>query len=215
VSAVRPARGAAVPLAAAAVLVALAAPPAARCAGAQYFAGLVYAPGGAVGHTRDLVGSPGWTGFTFEARRAVHGTIATGVVLGTNVFTGSAPTRLSTDHGVVTDLAQQRLIYTTVLFAVDWFGGDRTATVRPFVGAGAGMYFVNQRAELSADTAETTVWHLGLAPEAGVAIRISPRAHATLIARYNHPFRNGPYLDNDVHAYPFFTIGVGAAVLTF
>lgn len=194
---------------------ALTAPLAAAPAGAQYFAGLSYTAGIATGETRDFVNNTSWKGFTFEARRAVRDGFAAGVVLGTNVFESDAPALVPSSQGPVTEAGLHKLFYSMALVAADWFGGDRDSPVRPFGGVGAGVYYVDQKVEAGATTTETTNWHLGFAPEAGVAVRLTPQSHATLIVRYNYPVRGGQYVDDDVHSYQFVSIAIGAAVLTF
>ena len=78
--------------------------------------------------------------------------------------------------------------------------------VRPYVGVGAGAYFIERRAELSIIAVDSGNWHFGWAPEAGIAVPL----HRDLVllgnARYNWAFSSGESGDQQ-----YWSFGLGLA----
>ena len=80
---------------------------------------------------------------------------------------------------------------------------DEPAAV-PYIGVGAGGYWIKTETENCGLAEDCSSWHFGLAPEAGVMIMVSPRALLTVGARYNYAF------NSDHPAQQFWTLSLGA-----
>lgn len=80
---------------------------------------------------------------------------------------------------------------------------DEPAAV-PYLGVGVGGYWIKTRTELSGLTHESSSWHFGLAPEAGVMINVSPKALLIIGLRYNYA------VDSEDPGQQFWTLGLGA-----
>ncbi|MFC1800318.1 hypothetical protein ACFL2Z_05390 [Candidatus Eisenbacteria bacterium] len=80
---------------------------------------------------------------------------------------------------------------------------DEPAAV-PYIGVGAGGYWIKTETEIYGVAEDCSSWHFGLAPEAGVMITVSPKALLTIGARYNYAF------NSDHPAQQFWTLSLGA-----
>jgi outer membrane protein W len=70
-----------------------------------------------------------------------------------------------------------------LLLTGNYYLGQSGGT-RPFLGVGAGTYWIENRTEAGTFLLEERIWHVGLMGEAGIVIR-RPNRTVTLSARYN------------------------------
>ena len=91
-----------------------------------------------------------------------------------------------------------------------YFG--REGAARPYVGLGAGAYYIRQLMDIGIYTVEANNWHFGVAPEFGVLIPTSAGygTEAAVTLRYHYPFEAGEYIGGS-KSFSYFTLGVGVS----
>ena len=85
--------------------------------------------------------------------------------------------------------------------------GKKRETLRLYFGTGVGTYYIKQRLEIGLVAFESDNWHFGLAPEAGVLIKLSRDATMIFDVKYNYAFSAGENIggssDNDIQYWGF------------
>lgn len=205
-----------------AVVLAVALP--AAPAHAQYYLGATYAPGVAIGDTRDFAGSGSWIGFSIDGRKVWRESVMLGFTAGVNEFYQNTTETVQLQSGAVSGGQYRHLLQFPLLLAANWF--PRLAPsdaaprdmrrVQPFIGTGIGAYYVRQRFEIGTTAAQESNWQFGVAPEAGLAVPMGGGgSFATLVARYHLPVGGGDFLGGGSRSFSYLTLGVGASYLRF
>jgi outer membrane protein W len=93
------------------------------------------------------------------------------------------------------------------------FGKPRSG-LRPYIGLGAGAYYIKQRLEIGVMMLEVDNWHFGLMPEVGVLI---PTESVIFIirAKYNYAFSAGKSIGKDAIDISYVSLNVGVSVPAF
>jgi hypothetical protein len=197
-----------------AALAALAALPA-SAARAQSYASVSYEVSFPSGSTRDFIDNESWVGFTLEGRRFVRPQLTAGFLAGYYDFYRSTTEPLQFDNGTVTGDTYRNLAAVPLLLTVDIFptGGRRDGGVLPFIGIGAGAYWIRQHLEIGTGYSREDSWHFGIMPEVGVAIPVRAGGFTTLMARYHYPFEAGSYIGGQSFSFPYFSFGIAVGCL--
>ena len=76
----------------------------------------------------------------------------------------------------------------------------------PFVGLGAGAYYIEKSLDIGITSLEEKNWHFGIEPRAGVTVPVYNNIEAVLVASYHYILEAGNGTDHS-----FFDIGIGLA----
>lgn len=136
-----------------------------------------------VGDTGDFATGLSWRGVTFDLEKAVSANFAIGGAVGWHVLDDQASGTRFFDQGAITGQAATYVNSVPILLTGTYFAGSRGRT-RPFIGAGVGTYWIENRIDAGNYYVEDTNWHFGLMGEAGLlfprtvgAIELSARFH--------------------------------------
>jgi outer membrane protein W len=170
----------------------------------QNMHGLSYSMALPVGETSDLISKYQWRGLTIEGKYFVADQVTLGWQSGWNTmyegesgtFTEGTRTRTGTQYNW--------LNVWPMLFTFDYFFGSDGDT-QPYIGAGIGTYWVEQRTQMGlfADTYST--WNFGIAPEVGVLIPINLYSNFYVNLKYNYGLNGSA----DVSNYSWMSFNVG------
>jgi outer membrane protein W len=148
-----------------------------------------------------------WRGATIDFRRFSSDQLALGLSAGWHVMDDKDAGTYQFENGAVTGTAYKYVNAVPVLATATYFAGSPRGN-RPFLGAGAGTYYIKNRTEAGIFAIDDSNWHLGLMAEAGVFIPrpdgIGDGTGIMLSARYNWALKS-----NDIERqYLTFSIGI-------
>lgn len=156
-----------------------------------------------VGETRDFIGGFSWRGVTMDSERWFGQNFTAGWSAGWHVLSSGGEGTSEFDGGAATGAASRFLNAVPILLKGTYFFGQ-AGTDRPFLGAGGGTYWIENRTEAGIFAVTESNWHVGLMAEVGLARRTNGRT-TTLSARYNWALRT-----NEIeHSYLTFSVGFG------
>lgn len=155
--------------------------------------------------TRSYIDEFSWRGATLDLRRAVNENVSVGLSSGWHVLDKQGSGTLVFDQGALSGTALRYVNAVPVLALAAYHFGDR-GRPRPFVGVGAGTYYVKNRTEAGVFVVEGSNWHWGLAGEAGIALPRPGGTAITLVARYNWAVKR------DGIERQYFTFSLGYAI---
>lgn len=92
-----------------------------------------------------------------------------------------------------------------VTFDAHYYVGE-PYSIRPYIGAGVGTYYMSQRGDLSLWSVTTDGWHFGVRPELGLFVPFSNSDYGINIgAKYNYIIKNSDSVD---HQYLSINLGL-------
>jgi len=154
-----------------------------------------------VGDTKDFIDGLSWRGVTLDFEKGVTDSFTIGGSAGLHVLAEESSGTSKFEGGAATGTAFRYMNAVPLLLTANYFAG-RPGTTRPFIGLGAGTFWVENRTDAGVFFSEDSNWHPGFMGEAGVSIE-RPDGTMTLSARYNHALET-----NDVeHTYLTFSVG--------
>jgi outer membrane protein W len=156
------------------------------------------------GDTKDFVDQFSWRNVGVEARSMINQNASVGVFFGWNVFNKEVDGTISLGAVDVSGYQSRFINAVPMLATAHYYLGSR-AGPRPYLGAGVGTYWIENRLELGLTSATVTNWHFGLAPEVGVIIPTQAMAETYLSVKYNYAFEAG-----DIQR-AYWTFGIGFA----
>jgi len=170
----------------------------------QNMHGLSYSMSLPLGETSNLISKYQWRGLAIEGKYFVADQVTLGWQSGWNTmyegesgtFTDGTRTRTGTQYNW--------LNIWPMLLTFDYFFGTDGDT-QPYLGAGVGTYWVEQRSQMGlfADTYST--WNFGIAPEVGVLIPINLYSNFYVNLKYNYGLNGSA----DVSNYSWLSFNVG------
>jgi outer membrane protein W len=88
-----------------------------------------------------------------------------------------------------------------------YFGGKN---IKPYLGLGAGVFYVKRQFEIGLLTTNINKWQFGLAPEIGIMFPIDFDYKIIFKIKYNYAFKSG-----DAKALSYLGINIGILSATF
>lgn len=147
------------------------------------FLGLTYSIGLPLDHTKDFLNKTSYLGFNFEARKFIRESFTFGLSLNWQAFA----------HDVVRqgEVVQKRNIDAFPLLATTHYYFRGSETFIPYAGFGAGAYRITLSVKEPEEDFQEANWHLGLAPELGLIIRLDYGVGLLCLVKYNYAFAAG------------------------
>lgn len=170
----------------------------------QSMHGLSYSMALPVGKTGDLISKYQWRGFGIEGKYFLTDQITLGWQTGWNTmyqeergsFVEGTRTRTGTQY--------RWLNIWPALATINYFFGEDGDT-QPYLGAGIGTYWIEQRTQMGLFSSTDDTWNFGIAPEIGVLFPLNLNSNLYLNLKYNYGM-NG---SEDVEDYSYLTFNVG------
>lgn len=183
---------------------------------AQDFLGaLMYNTAMPMGNTKDFISDYSWKGFSFEGRSFTNRNWSFGGMFGWNIFDKRLDETVDIDEETTgTTVTGTQIRYTNsfpIMVNGHYHFGKRRDSFRPFLGVGLGTYYIVQRFELGVFQLESSNWHFGLAPEAGVLVALSRTTSLMFSVKYNYAFSAGKTVfgsTDNTQSYIGFNIGL-------
>ena len=155
-----------------------------------------YNPASPLEDLQDYTNATSWRGWSFEGRRFMTGNVSLGGYIGYNGFFEEKPRSFYDINNTTINSKSWRYVYALpVLVTTHYYIGE--GWIRPYIGIGVGIYYIEQKLQFSTFRTEEKNWRLGFAPEAGVFVPfgVLVNAGALLSVKYNQVFYNVQNID--------------------
>lgn len=163
-----------------------------------------YSTGAPLGKTGDYIENYSWRGISVEGRYFIEKDLSLGFYVGWNVFHQRLLNYEQQFENGVLYGNQYRYINAYPILMVAHYHLLPDASVRPYVGAGLGVYSMNRRTEMGLYYSETKSWHFGIQPEAGLWFDVAPYVNLMIGAKYNYAVKA-----QKADAYSFLNVNIG------
>ncbi|WP_417602321.1 outer membrane beta-barrel protein [Owenweeksia hongkongensis] len=184
--------------------------PTASSAQADYYFSLTYSPSLPVGDVANFTGDFSWRGVGIDARFLLNDNVSVGFNTGWNVLreeSDGVVSEVIVGENNTATISGKRFRFTNsipVLITTHYHWGD-SDEIRPYIGAGAGLYYINQRVEMGLYAAEEESTRFGISPSAGVMFPAFYNSSLNVGIQYHQAFAANDY--NSV-GYLAFNIGL-------
>ena len=170
------------------------------------FFGITYNTAVPLGETSDFIDKYSWGAMGLEWKKMTTDNVAIGVNLSWQIFSQKV------DHGTITIPDENLSLSGTQLRYLNYFPMTITGAyhfnpegkVIPFIGAGAGLYRVLQRFDISGFAFQQDTWNFGFYPEAGFMIPTGGSADFFVNSKYHYILPS-----NGQQAHSFLNVNVG------
>jgi len=163
---------------------------------------VTYGPSVSTGDTKQFTDDFSWRNIGLEGRKLINENTTVGFAFAWNVFAQKTGELISFRE---VDISGEQFRYVNafplLVTAHRYFG--QPGGIRPYIGAGVGAYYAEERLEIGLNALVSDAFHFGLAPEAGFVVPIGWRARALLQARYNWALK----ANSIEHTYWTFNVG--------
>ena len=178
-------------------LLAICMPPAIYAQSSYHFT-LLYTPSLPLGDVTDFSDGFTWRGVAADARFYVNDNVTVGFFTGWEVFREESDGIVSEaiDLGDLTatiSAKQFRFTNSVPLLLTSHYHWGERGDARPYIGLGAGLYYITQRLEMGLYAIEDKTTRFGLAPSVGVILPMSYDTSLNLGIQYNQAFKVDDY----------------------
>ncbi|MEE8572356.1 MAG: hypothetical protein V3T20_03765 [Gemmatimonadota bacterium] len=146
------------------------------------------------GDTYDYISEGSFRGFEVEGRRFITPNLSWSLSWQWSTFNEATDGTFEIPNGHISG-NQHRILYSWPFLAkAHYYFGEPAIyneNAVPFVGIGAGAYWIRQSLEIGVLAVEESNWHLGFSPEAGVLIPTTGANSLVLSAGYHYAFESG------------------------
>jgi len=174
----------------------------ARAAAQDWLWTVTYGPSLPTGDMKAFADDFSWRNIGLEGRKVVNENTTVGLAFGWNVFAQETGELISFDRIDISGTQFRYVNAFPMLLTLHRYFGQ-PGGIRPYLGAGVGTYFVEERLEIGVVALTADAWHFGLAPEGGLIVPVGWRARALLQAKYNWALK----ANSIEHTYWTFNIG--------
>ena len=165
---------------------------------------IAYSTAAPLGKTGDYIGNYSWRGMSVEGRYFIQTNLSLGFYTAWNVFNETLSDHEQNFENGVLYGKQYRYINAYPILMMGHYHFLPNSAVRPYLGAGLGVYSMNRRTEMGLYYSETKSWHFGVQPEAGLWFDVAPYVNLMIAAKYNYAVKT-----NKSDAYSFLNINIG------
>lgn len=171
-----------------------------------YYAYVTYNTGLPTSSMASFVGGYSFTGIGLDAGLLLDRRLSAGLSIGWNVFDEDTNGAVTFDNGAISG-RQSRFVNIAPVMASARYELKTGGGLRPYIGLGAGFYFVDRLSEFGQFRVQDKNWHLGVAPQFGFTFPIGSGITGFADARYNRAFAAGP--DDRSYTYLGINFGLG------
>jgi opacity protein-like surface antigen len=186
----------------------------ALCSGAiaqDNITAITYQPSVPSGDLEEYIGKTSWIGWGLEGRhfRSSTSHITVGFAFAWHVFDDKLYGTQVVDNGAFTG-TQRRWVNSLPFLLTANYYFNRKSGIKPFIGAGAGAYYISQRFDIGIWTSEANNWHFGFMGEAGLQFPLGD-IEGFASARYHYALPSGESISGEDMDYQYLTAVVGLA----
>ena len=175
---------------------------AAEAQNGQTWWALTYQTALATGDTKTFTDDFSWRNVGLEGRSFLNSNLSIGGFIGWNVLNSELDGTVSLGSVDVSGYQSRYINAFPMLLTAHYYMGQRGGS-RPYIGAGVGTYYVENRLDMGLTAVTVTNWHFGFAPEVGVMIPTAGYSEAHLSAKYNYAASSGDITRS------YWTFGIG------
>jgi outer membrane protein W len=162
----------------------------------DFFTGVGWTIGFPYGeNTADLIGNTSYRGFFVEGRKFTSKNLSFGMAFGWNVFNELVEEDYNNNNndevGITVSGKQNRSLNFFPILVTSHYHLRNSKKIIPFVGIGAGTYYINERVDIGVYSFGNDNWHWALAPEVGVTFKMSYYMKGMVSLKYNYAFESG------------------------
>jgi len=172
---------------------------------------ITYQPSVPLGDLQNYIAKTSWIGWGLEGRhfRSPSSNITLGFSFAWHVFDDRLYTTSKINSGAVTGTQRRYVNSLPFLLTADYYL-NRNNAIKPFIGVGAGAYYIVQRVDIGVWTNEKSNWHFGVEGELGLQIPLGD-VDAIVAARYHHAFASGESISGEEIDFAYLTAVIGLA----
>lgn len=163
-----------------------------------------YSTGTALGKTADYIDNYSWRGMSIEGRYFIEKDLSLGFYAAWNVFHKSLLNYEQEFENGALYGNQYRYINAYPILMMAHYHFLPNSVVRPYIGAGLGVYSMNRRTDMGLYYSQTKSWHFGFQPEAGLWFDVAPYVNLMIAAKYNYAVKA-----QKADAYSFLNVNIG------
>ncbi len=169
----------------------------------QSMHGVSYSTALGVGETGDYIGRFSWRGFAIDGKYFINDNMTLGWTTGWQTLYEPVSGSFTDGTQTLTGTQYRYLNVFPALMTWNYFFNE-DGDVQPFVGLGAGIYWIEQKTNMGlfSDTADH--WHFGLTPEIGILFPVNIQSNFYITVRYNNAF---PSNESMTYSYLGFNFG--------
>jgi hypothetical protein len=163
-----------------------------------------------VGKTSDFLSEVGWRGVTFEARRFIDRQFSIGLNFGWHVFSEKVTDPIEITNGTISGTQIREMNTFPLMVTAHYYLSKDHNEIRPYVGTGVGLTYMDQRWDLGIYSLNTYNWHFTLAPEVGAIIPLGD-VDGIIGATYMYAFDSGSTAwgaEDNAQQYMVFKVGL-------
>jgi opacity protein-like surface antigen len=172
---------------------------------------ITYQPSVPAGDLEKYIAKTSWIGWGIEGRRfrSPSSHLTLGFSFAWHVFDDQLYATTVFDEGAVTGNQGRYVNSLPFLLTADYYLNRKNA-IKPFIGAGAGAYYIVQRLNIGVFSQEESNWHFGLAGEAGLQFPLG-EIEGIVSARYHYAFHSGDTITGEEVDFNYMTLVIGLA----
>jgi outer membrane protein W len=187
----------------------------ASAAAQDHITAITYQPSIPLGDLEEYVSETSWIGWGIEGKRyrSASSNVTLGVSFAWHVFDGTWQGTTVLERGAVTG-TQSRFVNSLPLLLTSNYYLGRKNRIKPFVGVGAGGYYIVQRMDIGVTTRQKSNWHFGFAGEVGLSFPLG-EIDGVVAARYHYAFHSGETISGREIDYSYVTALIGLAYMVW
>jgi len=173
---------------------------------------ITYQPSVPLADLEEYIGKTSWLGWGLEGRRFrdASSKVTLGFSFAWHVFDEELTGTQTFESGALTGRQHRYLNSLPFLITGDYYLNRKTGGVKPFIGVGAGAYYIVQRVEVGVFKREASSWNFGVEGEVGLQIPFD-EIEGILAARYHYAFGAGETISGDEKDFSYVTAVIGLA----
>ncbi|MBS0001423.1 MAG: hypothetical protein KFF73_20725 [Cyclobacteriaceae bacterium] len=169
----------------------------------QSMHGLTYSMALPVGETSDFISNVSWRGFTIDGKYFINDRMTLGWTTGWQTMYESESGTFVDGTQSATGIQYRYLNVLPILLTSHYFFHE-DGEMQPFLGIGAGTFWIESKANMGLFSDTEDNWHFGLAPEAGILFPVSFQSNLYISLRYSNAFPS-----NGSITYSYLSLNVG------
>lgn len=165
-----------------------------------------------LGDLEEYIAKTSWIGWGIEGRhfRSPSSNFTLGFAFAWHVFDDQLTGTSVFDGGAVTGKQRRYVNSLPFLITGDYYFNRRTGAIKPFIGAGAGAYYIVQRFDIGVWKREVSNWHFGVEGELGLQFPMGD-IEVIAAARYYYAFGSGETISGEEKDFSYITAVIGLA----
>jgi hypothetical protein len=173
---------------------------------------ITYQPSVPVGDLEEYIAKTSWIGWGLEGRRfrSPSSNVTLGFSFAWHVFDDRLTGTSVLEQGAVTGTQRRYVNSLPFLLTGNYYFNRTTDAIKPFIGVGAGAYYIVQRFDIGVFKREASSWNFGVEGELGLQFPLGD-VEGIFAARYHYAFGSGDTISGEEKDFSYVTAVIGLA----